>query len=128
MFENARKVDLQIAASELEEVITDEMTVTKLIDIINNTEKFKTDPEFISNLIPGIIEDRKSELKIYEKNKQFELQLEQIKLERVNAELELSRMREVSKTNDDDSKNKIEICDSLDSIIKSVKTFNNQNL
>ncbi|GFT12505.1 hypothetical protein NPIL_470261 [Nephila pilipes] len=74
MFKNARKVDLQIAAAELGEVITDKMTVTELIDIIKNTEKFKTDPEFISNLIEGIIEDKKSELEKNEKNKQLELQ------------------------------------------------------
>lgn len=123
MFKNARKADLQLAATELGEVITDKMTMVDLTNIIKDTEKFKNEPEFVSNLIEGIIEERKIESEKIEKNKQFELQLEQIKLERAKTELELSQMRTNKNTNEDDSENKIEKCDSLDSLIKSIKTL-----
>lgn len=123
MFKSARKGDLQLAATELGEEITEKMTVTDLINLIKNNEKCKTEPEFVSNLIEGIIEDRKAESEMIEKNKQLELQLEQIKLERAKAELELPRMKTAPKSSDDDSKNKSETCDSLDSLIKSVKTL-----
>ncbi|KAF8767453.1 hypothetical protein HNY73_020416 [Argiope bruennichi] len=104
MFKNARKTDLQLGATELGVVVTDKMTIVDLINIIKNTEKFRDEPEFISTLIDGIIEDRKIEVEIFEKNKQ----LEQIKLERAKAEIELSHMRTVKNTNDDDSENEIE--------------------
>ncbi|KAF8795401.1 Gag-Pol polyprotein-like protein [Argiope bruennichi] len=114
MFKNARKIDLQLAATELGVVVTDKMTIVDLTNIIKNTEKFKDEPEFVSTLIEGIIENRKIEVETIEKSKQLELQLEQIKLERAKAEIELSHMRAVKNTREDDSENKIEQCDSLD--------------
>lgn len=123
MFKNAKKVDLQIAATELGEVITDKMTIIELTNIIKSTELFKSNAESVNGLINDIIENRKTELETIENNKRTELQLEQLKLERMQAELELARMQKDLRTKDVNSETKSDYCDSLDVLIKSIKTL-----
>ena len=123
MFKNARKIDLQHAAAELGVENTEKMTISDLTTAIKNTDQFKNEPEFVSNLVDGIVEERKIESETVEKNKQRELELEKIKLERTKAELELSRVKAVPNNNDAELEVKIEKCDSLDSLIKSIRTL-----
>lgn len=113
MFKNCRKDDLRLIAKELGLEINDRMTVLEITDVIKNSERFKTNSEFISDLATSIVEERKAE-------DQKQLEFERLKLERAKTELEIARIRAEPKANNEEA---FESNNSLDSLVKSVRTL-----
>ncbi|GFY45309.1 hypothetical protein TNIN_103901 [Trichonephila inaurata madagascariensis] len=113
MFKGAKKEDLRQIAFELGETVTDNMTVVELTNVIKSNETFVNEPEFVKDIANTIISERKLE-------KESELELERIKFERTKAELELARIQAESKI---EIENEPEKTESLDSLIKSVRTL-----
>ncbi|GFY54297.1 uncharacterized protein TNIN_496521 [Trichonephila inaurata madagascariensis] len=113
MFKGAKKEDLRQIAFELGQTVTDNMTVVQLTNVIKSNETFVNEPEFVKDIANTIISERKLE-------KESELELERIKFERTKAELELARIQAESKI---EIENEPEKTESLDSLIKSVRTL-----
>ncbi|GFS76814.1 hypothetical protein TNCV_4424171 [Trichonephila clavipes] len=63
MFKNCRKEDLRIVALELGETVAEKVTIVErereFTEIIKENKYFKEDVEFVKELIPYTIEDRK---------------------------------------------------------------------
>ncbi|GFY75351.1 pro-Pol polyprotein [Trichonephila inaurata madagascariensis] len=89
------------------------MTVVELTNVIKSNETFVNEPEFVKDIANTIISERKLE-------KESELELERIKFERTKAELEFARIQAESKI---EIENEPEKTESLDSLIKSVRTL-----
>ncbi|KAF8781703.1 hypothetical protein HNY73_012073 [Argiope bruennichi] len=104
MFKTCRKAGLRLTAKELRLNTSDEMTVFELIDMIKKSDKFKTEPETVTDLAKLIVEERKAE-------DEKELAFEKLKLERAKTELEIARIRAEAKENNAGS---FEPNDSLD--------------
>lgn len=112
LFKSAIKQDLRRIATEINEIVTDKMTVVDLNNLILNSALYKTDPNQVITIGNTIIEERK-------KDEQRQLDVEKIRLERVKAELELEKLRNESKQ--DVSMEKIPESSNLDTLLKSVK-------
>ncbi|GFR15975.1 hypothetical protein TNCT_99041 [Trichonephila clavata] len=72
--EGAKKEDLRRIASELEQCVSDKLTVMDLMDLIKNCDRCKNDPDSVHELANLIIEERKSE-----ESQQLELEKNQRK-------------------------------------------------
>nr|XP_042897354.1 uncharacterized protein LOC122269252 [Parasteatoda tepidariorum] len=110
MFKGAKKEDLRQIAIELGENVTETMTIIELTNLIKNNETFVKEPELATDIANTIINDRKAE-------KESLLQLEKFKFERTKAELELAKLRNENKFENSES------TESLDSLVKSVRTL-----
>lgn len=113
MFKGAKKEDLRLIAKEIGENVTDKMTVIELLDVIKNNERYKKDPDTVTEVANSIVEDRKSE-------EQKQLEFEKIKLERTKMELEIARIRVESKSSNCEEPDSNS---SLDCLIKSIRTL-----
>ncbi|GBO38712.1 hypothetical protein AVEN_153711-1 [Araneus ventricosus] len=130
MLKNCSKADLKVIAIELGLAFDEKVTIVQLIDLIQKSNCYKNDIEFVEGLVNSTIEERKhlEEIALEKaKAEQGQMNLEQIKLERVKAELELARLRSESNSenkNENSGENdKKESIESLDSLIKSAEYF-----
>ncbi|GBN50878.1 hypothetical protein AVEN_270062-1 [Araneus ventricosus] len=130
MLKNCSKADLKVIATELGLAFDKKATIVQLIDLIQKSNYYKKDIEFVEGLVNSTIEERKhlEEIALEKaKAEQGQMNLEQIKLERVKAELELARLRSESnsenKNKNSGEKDKKESIESLDSLIKSIRTL-----
>ncbi|GBN75838.1 hypothetical protein AVEN_78893-1, partial [Araneus ventricosus] len=130
MLKNCSKADLKVVATELGLAFDKKATIVQLIDLIQKSNYYKKDIEFVEGLVNSTIEERKhlEEIALEKaKAEQGQMNLEQIKLERVKAELELARLRSESNSenkNENSGENdKKECIESLDSLIKSIRTL-----
>ncbi|GBO28882.1 hypothetical protein AVEN_13781-1 [Araneus ventricosus] len=130
MLKNYSKADLKVIATELGLAFDKKATIVQLIDLIQKSNYYKKDIEFVEGLVNSTIEERKhlEEIALEKaKAEQGQMNLEQIKLERVKAELELARLRSESNSenkNENSGENdKKESIESLDSLIKSIRTL-----
>ncbi|GBM17688.1 hypothetical protein AVEN_168530-1 [Araneus ventricosus] len=130
MLKNCSKADLKVIATELGLAFDKKVTIVQLLDLIQKSNYYKKDIEFVERLVNSTIEERKhlEEIALEKaKAEQGQMNLEQIKLERVKAELELARLRSESNSenkNENSGENdKKESIESLDSLIKSIRTL-----
>ncbi|GBN56105.1 hypothetical protein AVEN_110858-1 [Araneus ventricosus] len=130
MLKNCSKADLKVIATELGLAFDKKATIVQLIDLIQKSNYYKKDIEFVEGLVNSTIKERKhlEEIALEKaKAEQGQMNLEQIKLERVKAELELARLRSESNSenkNENSGENdKKESIESLDSLIKSIRTL-----
>ncbi|GBM11927.1 hypothetical protein AVEN_209626-1 [Araneus ventricosus] len=130
MLKNCSKADLKVIATELGLAFDKKATIVQLIDLIQKSNHYKKDIEFVEGLVNSTIEERKhlEEIALEKaKAEQGQMNLEQMKLERVKAELELARLRSESNSenkNENSGENdKKESIESLDSLIKSIRTL-----
>ncbi|GBN70699.1 hypothetical protein AVEN_44233-1, partial [Araneus ventricosus] len=130
MLKNCSKADLKVIATELGLAFDKKVTIVHLIDLIQKSNYYKKDIEFVEGLVNSTIEERKhlEEIALEKaKAEQGQMNLEQIKLERVKAELELARLRSESnsenKNKNSGENDKKESIESLDSLIKSIRTL-----
>ncbi|GBN04680.1 hypothetical protein AVEN_31101-1 [Araneus ventricosus] len=130
MLKNCSKADLKVIATELGLAFDKKATIVQLIDLIKKSNYYKKDTEFVEALVNSTVEERKhlEEIALEKaKAEQGQMNLEQIKLKRVKAELELARLRSESNSenkNENSGENdKKESIESLDSLIKSIRTL-----
>ncbi|GBM27310.1 hypothetical protein AVEN_13634-1 [Araneus ventricosus] len=130
MLKNCSKADLKVVATELGLTFDKKATIVQLIDLIQKSNYYKKDIEFVEGLVNSTIEERKhlEEITLDKaKAEQGQMNLEQIKLERVKPELELARLRSESnsenKNKNSGENDKKESIESLDSLIKSIRTL-----
>nr|XP_042912872.1 uncharacterized protein LOC122272902 isoform X1 [Parasteatoda tepidariorum]XP_042912873.1 uncharacterized protein LOC122272902 isoform X2 [Parasteatoda tepidariorum] len=114
MFKSAKKEDYVRLAVELNVDISNMKTIVDLITAIQSCDTYKNNIELVEELANNIIEERKSdEIRLIEK----------LKAERVKSELELAKLRIESKSELPVDSVKNESVESLDSLIKSVRTL-----
>lgn len=94
MFKGARKVDLKTVCVELRHAVDEDVTVVALRTIILESKEYKDDPDFVTDLIQTVINDR-LEKEHLEKQKAEE---ERIRLER-EFELQKLKLESVKNTN-----------------------------
>lgn len=79
-------------ARELGEIVPEGATIITIKELIEKNKTFKSEPDFVTDLICSTIQDRK----IHEQNENNKLVIERIRLTRVKKELELATIRTYS--------------------------------
>lgn len=123
-FKTLKKDDLKIIAEELGLEIPNGAKIVHLKELIENSEIYKSDMEFVQGVIDNIIEEKKcTQEKIQREQSESEnkIELEKIKLAQLQAELALAETRRdlpQSQNNASESSNL-----NIENLIKSVKTL-----
>ncbi|GFU20987.1 hypothetical protein TNCV_1809011 [Trichonephila clavipes] len=118
MFKNCLKEYPRIAALELGETVAEKVTIIELTEIIKENKYFKEDVEFVKELIQYTIEDRKNAEEDHKKAEEERKKAEETRLR--EKELELVRLN--VRVNSDNERTG-EGCNSLDALVKSVRTL-----
>ncbi|GFV51649.1 integrase catalytic domain-containing protein [Trichonephila clavipes] len=118
---NTRKEDLINVLKEIGEQATSKETIIELKTKLEKSAAFKDDPDFVINLLNLSVEDRqaKAERQLQETNSQLEL--EKIKLQQIEREIELQKALAEGQATQQSSKKGDTI--NLENLIKSVKTL-----
>ncbi|GFY29739.1 uncharacterized protein TNCV_1813171 [Trichonephila clavipes] len=113
-----KKDELKLVAEEIGLTVPREAKRVELKRLIEESDVFKEDYEFVKTVIEQLLEETKTQ----ESEHNSQLELERLKLERVKAELELAQLgNNASKR--ETSFNKCETETSIDVFIKSVRTL-----
>ncbi|GFT20331.1 retrovirus-related Pol polyprotein from transposon 297 [Trichonephila clavipes] len=117
---NTRKEDLINVLKEIGEQATSKETIIELKTKLGKSAAFKDDPDFVINLLNLSVEDRqaKAERQLQETNSQLEL--EKIKLQQIEREIELQKALAEGQATQQSSKGDT---NNLENLIKSVKTL-----
>ncbi|GFX42106.1 retrovirus-related Pol polyprotein from transposon 297 [Trichonephila clavipes] len=117
---NTRKEDLINVLKEIGEQATSKETIIELKTKFEKSAAFKDDPDFVINLLNLSVEDRqaKAERQLQETNSQLEL--EKIKLQQIEREIELQKALAEGQATQQSSKGDT---NNLENLIKSVKTL-----
>ncbi|GFX12658.1 integrase catalytic domain-containing protein [Trichonephila clavipes] len=117
---NTRKEDLINVLKEIGEQATSKETIMQLKTKLEKSAAFKDDPDFVINLLNLSVEDRqvKAERQLQETNSQLEL--EKIKLQQIEREIELQKTLAEGQVTQQSSKGDT---NNLENLIKSVKTL-----
>ncbi|GFV17557.1 transposon Tf2-6 polyprotein [Trichonephila clavipes] len=117
---NTRKEDLINVLKEIGEQATSKETIIELKTKLEKSAAFKDDPDFVINLLNLSVEDRqaKAERQLQETNSQLEL--EKIKLQQIEREIELQKALAEGQATQQSSKGDT---NNLENLIKSVKTL-----
>ncbi|GFV47822.1 retrovirus-related Pol polyprotein from transposon 17.6 [Trichonephila clavipes] len=117
---NTRKEDLINVLKEIGEQATSKETIIELKTKLEKSAAFKDDPDFVINLLNLSVEDRqaKAERQLQETNSQLEL--EKIKLQQIEREIELQKALAEGQATQQSSKGDTI---NLENLIKSVKTL-----
>ncbi|GFT23875.1 retrovirus-related Pol polyprotein from transposon 297 [Trichonephila clavipes] len=117
---NTRKEDLINVLKEIGEQATSKETIIELKTKLEKSAAFKDDPDFVINLLNLSVEDRqaKAERQLQETNSQLEL--EKIKLQQIEREIELQKTLAEGKATQQSSKGDT---NNLENLIKGVKTL-----
>ncbi|GFU44295.1 transposon Tf2-6 polyprotein [Trichonephila clavipes] len=116
---NTRKKDLNVL-KEIGEQATSKETIIELKNKLEKSAAFKDDPDFVINLLNLSVEDRqaKAERQLQETNSQLEL--EKIKLQQIEREIELQKTLAEGQATQQSSKGDT---NNLENLIMSVKTL-----
>ncbi|GFX19990.1 transposon Tf2-6 polyprotein [Trichonephila clavipes] len=117
---NTRKENLINVLKEIGEQATSKETMIELKTKLEKSAAFKDDPDFVINLLNLSVEDRqaKTERQLQETNSQLEL--EKIKLQQIEREIELQKALAEGRATQQSSKGDT---NNLENLIKSVKTL-----
>lgn len=121
MLNNVRKQDLKTVAEELDLIVPAEAKVIEMKSLIENADIFKNDPDFVWGIVKEIVEDQKNRASM----KQSEIELERVKLARLEKEIELENLKpQASEIANGAVVTDYELASlNLENIIKSVKTL-----
>ncbi|GBM67525.1 hypothetical protein AVEN_73663-1 [Araneus ventricosus] len=86
---NLKKIDLKLLAEELGVTMPDNAKICEIKELIENSDLFKTDKEFVLGIDKSIMEDRTTK----ESNNQSAFEIEKIKLAQLEKEIELQRLK-----------------------------------
>ncbi|GFX90057.1 integrase catalytic domain-containing protein [Trichonephila clavipes] len=120
---NLKKDELISVAVEMGLVIPSKAKIIDLKKLIESSAVYKNDIEFVRSLVEHALEKSKQEAKKNER--EAEIQLEKIKLSRIEKQLELEKVRKESEKNSQslESGEPGSITDKLESLVKSIKTL-----
>ncbi|GBM05447.1 hypothetical protein AVEN_94748-1 [Araneus ventricosus] len=135
---NLRKDELIAIAEEMGLMVPAKAKVVDLKALIESSDVYRDDIEFVRNLIGNILEEKKERLEGFEKEKlereklesernkrECELELEKIRLAQFEKQLEIANATR-DKANTSQATEIVEpgsLIDNLESLIKSVKTL-----
>ncbi|GFQ67632.1 hypothetical protein TNCT_155851 [Trichonephila clavata] len=88
-----RKEDLINVLNEIGEQVSSKETIFELKTKLENSKLFKDDPEFVMNMINLSIEDRQSKAEQQLQITNSQLELEKIKLQQMDREIELQKAK-----------------------------------
>ncbi|GFY30431.1 hypothetical protein TNCV_4066811 [Trichonephila clavipes] len=119
-----RKEDLMNDVKEIGEQASSKETIIQLKTKLEKSAAFKDDPVFVMNLLNLSVEDRqtKAEQQLQVINSQLEL--EKIKLQQIEREIELQKTLAKGQATQQSSKGDT---NNLENLIKSVKTMKSEN-
>ncbi|GBN29179.1 hypothetical protein AVEN_45865-1 [Araneus ventricosus] len=109
-----KKIDLKLLDEELGETVPDNSRICEIKELIENSDLFKTDKEFVRGVVKSIVEDRTTK----ELNNQSALEIEKIKLAQLEKEIELQRLKSQSLPGERTSAPL-----SVENLIKRIKTL-----
>ncbi|GBM35030.1 hypothetical protein AVEN_240384-1 [Araneus ventricosus] len=120
---NLRKDELIVIAEEMGLMVPDKPKVVDLKNLIESSDEYKNDIEFLRNLIDNILEEKRE--KSERDKRECEMELKKIKLAQFEKQLEIVNARKnlanTSKTTEIGEPGSL--TDNLESLIKSVKTL-----
>ena len=117
-----KKDDLKLVAEELGLTVPKGAKVIDLKNLIENSEVYERDVEFVQNVIDNILEESKTKIERQKSENEIKLELEKIKLAQLEVELALAdtRSRELPQNQNSES-NSSSL--NIENLIKSVKTL-----
>lgn len=118
LHKSARKEDFIKLLQELDVPLSGNETVLQLKTELEQCKTYKEDKEFVINLLNSIVEERKN-------TETQNLELEKIKLARIEKEIELQNLKSQNAQLSDNSDHKVETnpSNNLEHLIKSVRTL-----
>nr|XP_042913786.1 uncharacterized protein LOC122273874 [Parasteatoda tepidariorum] len=118
MYKNTRKEDLLQIAFELGITVLENATLITLKGLIESSEVFKANVDFVKYLVASTVEERKAR----EDNESAKIELEKIKLAQLERQIELANLRNTPSANLNSSRNSDASEDGLD-IEKACRTL-----
>ena len=107
---------------ELKITYVKDVRLVDLRDIIEGCEEFKKNPDYVADILETIVDDRLAEIERDKIDKENVLQIEKIKLDRANAELEILRIKGTEKESSENNRVRSPEAD-IEGLIKSIKTL-----
>lgn len=114
-----RKDEMQLVAEEIGLSVSEGAKKIDLKILIEESDVFKNDYDFVKGVIDQVLEEKKNK----KADQDIQIELERLKLDRINAELKLAQLKaETSKVDTSfDSECESGSAESIDAIIKSVR-------
>ncbi|GFT28603.1 uncharacterized protein NPIL_177401 [Nephila pilipes] len=113
-----KKVELRTVAEEIGLVVNEGMKKSELRRLIEDSDVFKNDNEAVKSAVEDVLENRNKK-----SDQDSEIEIERLKIERIKLELQLAQVKANGNNTSFDQGCKSEPEESLDSLIKSVKTL-----
>lgn len=140
MFKGTRKEDLLKVALELDQIIPEKATILSLKQLIEKSEAYENDADFVKDLISTTVADRNREeekreeekrseekKRHREEEKQREIEIEKIQLEREKIQLELALAQNGPAANQNSGEhptsNESNEGNQIENLIRSVRTL-----
>ncbi|GFS72578.1 DUF1758 domain-containing protein [Nephila pilipes] len=114
-----KKVELRIVAEEIGLVVNEGMKKSELRRLIEDSDVFKNDNEAVKSAV----EEDALENRNKKSDQDSEIEIERLKIERIKLELQLAQVKANGNNTSFDQGCKSEPEESLDSLIKSVRTL-----
>ncbi|GFS30525.1 integrase catalytic domain-containing protein [Nephila pilipes] len=113
-----KKVELRTVAEEIGLVVNGGMKKSELRRLIEDSDVFKNDNEAVKSAVEDVLENRNKK-----SDQDSEIEIERLKIERIKLELQLAQVKANGNNTSFDQGCKSEPEESLDSLIKSVRTL-----
>ncbi|GFS43933.1 integrase catalytic domain-containing protein [Nephila pilipes] len=113
-----KKDELKIVAEEIGLVVNEGMKKSELRRLIEDSDVFKNDYEAVKSAVEDVLENRNKK-----SDQDSEIEIERLKIERIKLELQLAQVKANENNTSFDQGCKSEPEESLDSLIKSVRTL-----
>ncbi|GFT67848.1 uncharacterized protein NPIL_415841, partial [Nephila pilipes] len=113
-----RKVELRTVAEEIGLVVNEGMKKSELRRLIEDSDVFKNDNEAMKSAAEDVLENRNKK-----SDQDSEIEIERLKIERIKLELQLAQVKANGNNISFDQGCKSEPEESLDNLIKSVRTL-----
>ncbi|GFU32412.1 integrase catalytic domain-containing protein [Nephila pilipes] len=113
-----KKVELRTVAEEIVLVVNEGMKKSELRRLVEDSDVFKNDNEAVKSAVEDVLENRNKK-----SDQDSEIEIERLKIERIKLELQLAQVKANGNNTSFDQGCKSEPEESLDSLIKSVRTL-----
>ncbi|GFT48329.1 uncharacterized protein NPIL_350211 [Nephila pilipes] len=113
-----KKDEIRIVAEEIGLLVNEGMKKSELRRLIEDSDVFKNDNEAVKSAVENVLENRNKK-----SDQDGEIEIERLKIERIKLELQLAQVKANGNNTSFDQGCKSEPEESLDSLIKSVRTL-----
>ncbi|GFT33553.1 uncharacterized protein NPIL_1301 [Nephila pilipes] len=113
-----KKVELRVVDEEIGLVVNEGMKKSELRRLIEDSDVFENDNEAVKSAVEDVLENRNNK-----SDRDGEREIERLKIERIKLELQLAQVKADGNNTSFDQGCKSEPEESLDSLIKSVRTL-----